>query len=326
MSLSLPVTRTDGAPYGAFRTFGLYWCYHCHRTVRIASSNPSEIACPRCLRQFVVEIEMRRPRIAFNHATPPFDTSPEARLLEALSLMFDHPIRGGFGADPYLRARSRNMEPEPRPRPLHRRRHSLDNVNNGGLPPPRRTYEILRPFDPTSPLGNMIGPPDLTAPPRRVNPHDFFTGSSGLEELIEQLTQDDRPGPPPASEPTIDALPTVKITPQHLADDMSQCTVCMEEFIVGGEAKELPCKHIYHNDCITPWLRLHNSCPICRRELPPVNTIAGSEERGDSIREDVPERRRPRWMQLGNMWPFRARYQRVSPDETAQRNPRANRS
>ncbi|XP_010479481.1 PREDICTED: E3 ubiquitin-protein ligase RING1-like [Camelina sativa] len=322
MSISLPITRTDGT----FRTFGLYWCYNCHRTVRIASSIPSEIMCPRCLRQFVVEIEMRHPRFTFNHAVPPFDASPEARLLEALSLMFDPPIIGGFGPDPFLRARSRNiLEPETRPRPHHRRRHSLDNVNNGGLPPPRRTYVVLRPINPASPLGSITEPPN-PAPPQRLNTHDFFTGATGLEQLIEQLTQDDRPGPPPASEPTIDALPTVKVTPQHLTNDMSQCTVCMDEFIVGGEATELPCKHIYHKDCIIPWLRLHNSCPICRRDLPPVNTIANSRERSNSIRQDIPERRRPRWMQLGNIWPFRARYQRVSPEERPQQNPRGNRS
>ncbi|KAG2307462.1 hypothetical protein Bca52824_027210 [Brassica carinata] len=160
-----------------------------------------------------------------------------------------------------------------------------------------------------------------------MNPHDFFTGGSGLEQLIEQLTQDDRPGPPPASEPTIDALPTVTITSKHLTNDTSQCTVCMEDFIVGGEATELPCNHIYHKNCITPWLRLHNSCPICRRDLPPVNTtVTNSQERGDSIREEIPERRRPRWMQFWNIGPFRARYQRVSPEETANRNTRGNRS
>ncbi|CAA0304470.1 unnamed protein product [Arabidopsis thaliana] len=327
MSLSQPITRTDSAPNGAFRTFGLYWCYHCDRMVRIASSNPSEIACPRCLRQFVVEIETRqRPRFTFNHATPPFDASPEARLLEALSLMFEPATIGRFGADPFLRARSRNiLEPESRPRPQHRRRHSLDNVNNGGLPLPRRTYVILRPNNPTSPLGNIIAPPNQ-APPRHVNSHDYFTGASSLEQLIEQLTQDDRPGPPPASEPIINALPSVKITPQHLTNDMSQCTVCMEEFIVGGDATELPCKHIYHKDCIVPWLRLNNSCPICRRDLPLVNTVAESRERSNPIRQDIPERRRPRWIQLGNIWPFRARYQRVSPEETANQNPRDNRS
>lgn len=326
MSLSLPITRTDSASNGAFRTFGLYWCYHCRRTVRIASSNPSEIACPRCLRQFVVEIEMRRPQIAFTLAAPPLDASPETRLLEALSLMFDPPVIGGSGADPFLRARSINVVQEPRRRPHHHRRHSLDNDNNGGLPPPRRTYVILRPTDPTSPLGNMTEAPNPVRPPRRMNPRDFFTGGSGLEHLIEQLTQDDRPGPPPASEPTIDALPTVKITSEHLTNDTSQCTVCMEDFIVGGEANELPCKHIYHKNCITPWLRLHNSCPICRRELPPVTTVTDSQERGDSTREDIAERRRPRWMQLGNIWPFRTRFQRVSPEETAHRNPPGNRS
>ncbi|KAJ4896508.1 Uncharacterized protein Rs2_23302 [Raphanus sativus] len=64
--------------------------YHCRRTVRIASSNPSEIACPRCLRQFVVEIEMRRPLFPLRRFAT-FNASPETRLLEALSLMFDPP-------------------------------------------------------------------------------------------------------------------------------------------------------------------------------------------------------------------------------------------
>ena len=46
------------------------------------------------------------------------------------------------------------------------------------------------------------------------------------------------------------------------------CPVCQEELKVGTEAVKLPCLHLYHQDCILPWLQKRNTCPMCRFELP----------------------------------------------------------
>ncbi|KAK7401032.1 hypothetical protein VNO78_12343 [Psophocarpus tetragonolobus] len=71
-----------------------------------------------------------------------------------------------------------------------------------------------------------------------------------------------------ASQSSIDAMPTIKITHEHLYFDL-ECPVCIERFEVGAEARKMPCDHIYHSDCIVPWLVQHNSCPVCRGKLPP---------------------------------------------------------
>lgn len=98
---------------------------------------------------------------------------------------------------------------------------------------------------------------------------DYFLGP-GLEQLIQQLAENDpnRYGTPPAAKSAIESLPSVKVSEKLLASDSAQCAVCMDAFELGAEGKEMPCKHIFHPDCILPWLDLHNSCPVCRYELP----------------------------------------------------------
>lgn len=76
-----------------------------------------------------------------------------------------------------------------------------------------------------------------------------------------------RPENPPASKAAIESMPTVEICEAQVSCEM-HCAVCKEAFELGVEARELPCKHIYHSDCILPWLTVRNSCPVCRHELP----------------------------------------------------------
>lgn len=115
-------------------------------------------------------------------------------------------------------------------------------------------------------IENNSTDPGLRLP---ANLGDYFIGP-GLEQLIQQLAENDpnRYGTPPASKSAIEGLPIIKITKEMLDSDSSQCAVCKDTFEVGSEAKQMPCKHIYHSDCIHPWLEMHNSCPVCRYELP----------------------------------------------------------
>ncbi|KAL0696842.1 hypothetical protein Bca4012_064022 [Brassica carinata] len=102
-------------------------------------------------------------------------------------------------------------------------------------------------------------------------------------DLIQQLAEEDDPnryGPPPASRSAVDALPTVKVTKEMLRSEMNQCAVCMDEFEDGVGVKEMPCRHVYHHDCLIPWLQLHNSCPVCRHELPTNDAEYESRVRG----------------------------------------------
>lgn len=69
-------------------------------------------------------------------------------------------------------------------------------------------------------------------------------------------------------------LPKVEITEEHCKklDDgkleMPSCHICITDFEMKEKTLLLPCGHMYHMKCIEPWLKEHNTCPVCRKELP----------------------------------------------------------
>lgn len=49
----------------------------------------------------------------------------------------------------------------------------------------------------------------------------------------------------------------------------SDCPVCCEQLQTSETVVHLPgCGHVFHEECAMHWLKSHNTCPYCRRELP----------------------------------------------------------
>jgi len=46
------------------------------------------------------------------------------------------------------------------------------------------------------------------------------------------------------------------------------CSVCLEDFDCGEKVRMLPCSHLYHLDCILPWLTERQGvCPLCKQHV-----------------------------------------------------------
>ena len=93
-----------------------------------------------------------------------------------------------------------------------------------------------------------------------------------LENIINQILMNDnnKYGNPPASQSAVDKLENFKISEKKLKEFgiENSCPVCKEDFIVNEDCLLMPCEHHFHKDCLIPWLKERNSCPVCRYELP----------------------------------------------------------
>ncbi|XP_051114717.1 uncharacterized protein LOC127240212 [Andrographis paniculata] len=81
-------------------------------------------------------------------------------------------------------------------------------------------------------------------------------------------------GSPPAAKSVVENLRVMVLTKDELGENGDSevvCAVCKDEGVVGEKATRLPCSHLYHKDCILPWLQIRNTCPVCRYELPTDN-------------------------------------------------------
>ncbi|KAI8333931.1 hypothetical protein BC941DRAFT_108264 [Chlamydoabsidia padenii] len=95
------------------------------------------------------------------------------------------------------------------------------------------------------------------------NPDDYVFSQTALDNIVTQLMEQTggRTAPPPAPDDVIAALPKRPISEKEFRDQID-CSVCKDDFIVDEMVIELPCMHLFHGDCIDPWLKVNGTCPV----------------------------------------------------------------
>lgn len=119
-------------------------------------------------------------------------------------------------------------------------------------------------------IGDSSGNPFMN---QRPQPQGFFESLFGLpfggirggvrpftlDDIIELSMRDaGNQGVPPASDEAISKLPEIDVK-----EGEHQCSICMDD--IKEKGIKLPCGHMYDKNCITTWLKQHDTCPVCRK-------------------------------------------------------------
>lgn len=125
-------------------------------------------------------------------------------------------------------------------------------------------------------LFNIIGadnPFRLLSPISPIIRNHFIQNyEDNIDNIISEIMLHDtnKYGNPPAAKNAIEKLEKCKISEKIMKEFgvENSCAVCKDEFIIGEECLLMPCNHHFHENCLLPWLKERNSCPVCRYELP----------------------------------------------------------
>uniref|UniRef100_A0A4W6C5A8 RING-type E3 ubiquitin transferase n=1 Tax=Lates calcarifer TaxID=8187 RepID=A0A4W6C5A8_LATCA len=249
--------------------------FFCHRCSAEISPRLPEYTCPRCESGFIEELLEERSADNGSMSTissgpqnqQPFEnvdqhlfTFPSSYGQFALGVFDDSfDFGAGLGTED-------NRDAE------NRREREAASRQRYGARQPRSRHGSRRQ------AGRHEGVPTLEGGVLHSNPMDYAWGANGLDAIITQLlNQFENTGPPPADRDKIKSLPTVQVTDEHVASGL-ECPVCKEDYSVGENVRQLPCNHMFHNDCIVPWLEQHDTCPVCRKSLSGQNTATNPPE------------------------------------------------
>ncbi|KAM0557971.1 hypothetical protein ACHAPJ_005135 [Fusarium lateritium] len=88
---------------------------------------------------------------------------------------------------------------------------------------------------------------------------------------------------PPATEEALRNLERKPVDKEMLGPEgKAECTICIDELKEGEMAAFLPCKHWFHEECVTLWLKEHNTCPICRTPIEKADRSGNDNSSGNN--------------------------------------------
>ncbi|KAL5481709.1 hypothetical protein EMCRGX_G021937 [Ephydatia muelleri] len=234
------------------------YCHQCSKNFILVDQN-TEPSCPECHSEFVERLEPIRASTDQSGGGPGAEESDGTTTNGGLrhrrayaGSHTRHVLPGGFAQFVYPSVRGNPSVV------IHQ--HPGHVFPFSRLSTAERTEQHAHPMMP-HPM--LIQFPFAPAP-IHGNPGDYAWGPTGLDNIITRLLNqlDDR-GSPPAKKELVEALPVVKFSGDNISTS-PDCSVCKDSFNLDEELLQLPCKHVFHRDCIMPWLQMRDTCPTCR--------------------------------------------------------------
>ena len=60
-----------------------------------------------------------------------------------------------------------------------------------------------------------------------------------------------------------------ELYPQYTSEELANmtCTICLDGFKLEDVIFNIKCKHFFHKECLTKWLKLQKLCPNCKKQI-----------------------------------------------------------
>ncbi|KIW08607.1 uncharacterized protein PV09_00566 [Verruconis gallopava] len=112
-----------------------------------------------------------------------------------------------------------------------------------------------------------LGIKRLTVPQDVIDKMPLYTYSDNSTDT-EKPAETVRPNQPPTNPVTLQAHPQLHTT----YFSQATCPICLEDYEPGvTTVRELPCRHLFHPDCVDSFLRQNSSlCPMCKKTVLPT--------------------------------------------------------